>query len=277
MRFCFTIPALLIGLVVAAPHLRAQRFNGLTLSNSFTDGATTGSRIGVALRDIDADRAAALKLGSVTGAEIMAVESGSPAEQAGLKAGDVLLSYNNESIVGAQQLGRLVGETPVGRKVKIEYSRDGKVTTVFATTGARSAHSIFPLTSQTGFDPSFGPGPSDIFLASSTPSPHFSWTNPQLGIECEGLDARNSQLAEFFGVKRGVLVRSVSKDSAAAKAGLRAGDVITQVSGHPVGDPKEVVYFIRQEQHLAKPFPVEVMRDHKQSTVKISFPSDSQE
>jgi len=275
MRSCFTIPALLIGLVVSAAHLPAQRFNGLTLSNPFTDGATTGSRIGVALRDIDADRAAALKLGNVTGAEVMAVESGSPAEQAGIKAGDVLLSYNNESIVGAQQLGRLVSETPVGRKVKIEYSRDGKVTTAIVTTAMRPTHAL--TLANPGFDPNFGPGPNDIFLASSTPSPHFSWSNPQLGIECEGLDARNSQLAEFFGVKRGVLVRSVVKESAAAKAGLRAGDVITQVSGHPVGDPKEIIYYIRQEQHLAKPFPLEVMRNHKESTVKISFPSDSQE
>ena len=275
MRSSFTIPALLVGLVLSAAHLPAQRFNGLTLSNSFTDGATTGSRIGVALRDIDADRAAALKLGTVTGAEVMAVESGSPAEQAGIKAGDVLLSYNSESIVGAQQLGRLVSETPVGRKVKIEYSRDGKVSIAIVTTAARPNHAL--TFANPGFEPNFGADPNGIFLASSTPSPHFSWTNPQLGIECEGLDARNSQLAEFFGVKRGVLVRSVNKDSAAAKGGLRAGDVITQVSGHPVGDPKEVVYFIRQEQHLAKPFPVEVMRDHKQSTVKISFPSDSQE
>lgn len=187
----------------------------------------------------------------------------------------MLLSYNGESIIGAQQLGRLVSETPIGRKVKIEYSRDGKVTAVMVTTAARPAHPLITL--DPGFEPNLGPGPNDIFFASSTPSPRFSWTNPQLGIECEGLDSRNSQLADFFGVKRGVLVRSVNKDSAAAKAGLRAGDVITQVGTHPVGDPKEIVYYIRQEQHLAKPLPLEVMRDHKQSSVKISFPSDGQE
>ena len=114
-------------------------------------------------------------------------------------------------------------------------------------------------------------------LAGSFPNVRYSWTNPQLGIEFEGLDSRNSQLAEFFGVKHGILVRSVAKESAAAKAGLRAGDVIMQVGGHPVADPKEINYYIRQEEHLSKPFPLEVLREHKESTLKVSLNSDSQE
>ncbi len=85
----------------------------------------------------------------------------------------------------------------------------------------------------------------------------------------------NSQLAEFFGVKRGVLVRSVNKDSAAAKAGLRAGDVITQIAGHPVGDPKEIMFYMRQER--AKPFPLDLVRDHKTSVVKVTLGQEGQE
>ncbi len=207
MRSCLAVPVLLAGLLFSAQHLPAQ-------FSLYSEGSQ-GSRIGVGLHDIDANRAATLKLGSVTGVEVVSVDSGSPAEQAGIRVGDVLLSYNGESIVGAQQLGRLVLETPVGRKVKIEYSRDGRVSTVTATTAARPANEPMSFNNLTLN------GPNDGWMMSApVPTPRFSWTNMQLGIECEGLDARNSQLAEFFGVKRGVLVRSVNKDSAAAKSRL---------------------------------------------------------
>ena len=89
----------------------------------------SGSHLGVHLRDIDADRAKVINLGESRGVEVVGVEDGSPAEQAGIKTGDVLLAYNGENILGAQQLGRLVSETPRGRKIKIEYWREGKVST----------------------------------------------------------------------------------------------------------------------------------------------------
>lgn len=255
MRSCFAVLVLAAGLIFPVQHLAAQ----FDLNQS---------RIGVGLHDIDADRAAALRLNSVTGVEVVTVDPGSPAEQAGIRTGDVLLSYNGESIMGAQQLGRLVSETPVGRKVKIEYSRDGRMATVTATTAARQPNAIT-------FNGGISSANEPWVMSMPVPSPRFSWMNMQLGIECEGLDARNSQLAEYFGVKRGVLVRSVNKDSAAAKAGLRAGDVITQIAGHPVGEPKEIMFYIRQER--AKPFPMDLVRDHKTSVVKVTLPQEGQE
>lgn len=64
-----------------------------------------GSYLGVHLVDVDMDRAKVLKLADVRGVEVVAVQDESPAEEAGLKAGDVLLSYNGENIISAQQLG----------------------------------------------------------------------------------------------------------------------------------------------------------------------------
>ena len=63
-----------------------------------------------------------------------------------------------------------------------------------------------------------------------------------LGIECESL---GSQLAGFFGVKDGVLVRSVAKDSAAEKAGIRAGDVIVKVDSEAVTSAHEITSLVR--------------------------------
>lgn len=275
MRSCFAIPALAAGLVCLAEPLPAQ-FNSIQPWHFFSDAGVGGSRIGVALRDIDADRASELKLGSVTGVEVMGVEGGSPAEQAGIRSGDVLLSYNGESIVGAQQLGRMVSETPAGRKVKIEYFRDGKVTTVTAITAAPPKSVLSLDSSPAIFSRDLGGAP-DMAFPIVIPKALFVWTNPWFGIECEALDSHDSQLAEFFGVKRGVLVRSVAKDSPAAKAGIRAGDIVMQIGDHPVADPKDITSYARHEQHLGKPISVEVMREHKTLTVKVSLGQDAQE
>ena len=75
------------------------------------------------------------------------------------------------------------------------------------------------------------------------PRPVVSWRSSILGIEGESLD---SQLADFFGVKEGVLVRSVVKGSAAEKAGLKAGDVIVRVDDTKVATPREVSSAVRE-------------------------------
>jgi serine protease Do len=67
-----------------------------------------GVYLGVQLADIDADRAKALHFDEERGVEIEKVEPGSPADSAGLRAGDVLLTYNGDNFLGARQVGRLV-------------------------------------------------------------------------------------------------------------------------------------------------------------------------
>jgi S1-C subfamily serine protease len=155
--------------------------------------------------------------------------------------------------------------------VKIEYWRDGKVSTVTTITAAYRPFSINLNTEA----PNIG-NPNELFAPGSFPSPIMVWSNP-FGIECEGLNAHDSQLAEYFGVRRGVLVRSVFKDSPAAKIGLRAGDVITQIGDRPVGDSRDISSYVFQKQHAAKPFSVEVMRDHKQVALKANPSQDAQE
>ncbi len=88
-----------------------------------------------------------------------------------------------------------------------------------------------------------------------------------LGIEAESITA---QLAEYFGVKDGVLVRSVVKDSAAAKAGMKAGDVITKVDETSVSQPQEITRALRTLQ-AKKTFPVIVMRNHKEVTLSVTL------
>jgi serine protease Do len=260
MRFYSAIPILAAGLLSIAPRAPAQYLSPQTFNFARDFGAGTGSHLGVSLRDINPDRAQVINFDDSRGVEVVGVEKGSPAERAGIKPGDVLVSYNGENIMGAQQLGRLVSETPRGRKVKIEYWREGKVSTVSAITAGPTIHGTSPTKL-----PGDGMAPDIDFpgiVPGPAPNPRltWTWTNQGLGMECESID---SQLAEYFGVKRGVLVRSVAKDSAAARAGLRAGDVVTRVEGRAVSDPREIRSYAFNDNRTPKAFAVDVTRDHK--------------
>src|SRR5580704_13758692 len=85
-----------------------------------------------------------------------------------------------------------------------------------------------------------------------------TWSSGMLGIEAESL---NPQLGEYFGVKEGVLVRSVVKGSAAEKAGIRAGDVLVKVDDTKVTTAGEVTGAIHASRSK-KTFPIELVRDH---------------
>jgi S1-C subfamily serine protease len=72
-------------------------------------------------------------------------------------------------------------------------------------------------------------------------------------------------------------VRSVAKDSPAAKAGLRAGDVVTRIDEHAVADPRDLTYYVRTEHRSSSPVALTVTREHKPVTVKVTLPQDEQQ
>lgn len=229
-----------------------------------------GSYLGVRLVDIDADRARTLKLPEERGVEVAGVEQGSPAESAGIKQGDVLLNYNGENVLGVQQFVRLVQETPQGRKVRIQFWRDGKTQSTTITTGAPKSRFEMPP-NFVGFavaNPELG----NLFIP-DIPKTLMVWDNLLFGIECEPLD---SQLAQFFGVKRGVLVRSVERGSAAEKAGMKAGDVLTAIGDRTIATPRDMSSYVRSEHQPGKAVSVSLLRDHKQLTLSI-VPSENQQ
>jgi membrane-associated protease RseP (regulator of RpoE activity) len=104
-----------------------------------------------------------------------------------------------------------------------------------------------------------------IFIP-DTPRPHMFWRTPALGIEGEPLEG---QLAGFFGVESGVLVRSVMKGTAAEKAGLKAGDVIQKVDDTKVDTPREISSAIRSLTNK-KTFPLMVRRNHKEISLSVT-------
>jgi serine protease Do len=217
-----------------------------------------GTYLGVSLAEIDANRAKELKLREDYGVEITRVEEGSPAEKAGVKPGDVVLEYNGQRVEGMEQFGRMVRETPPGREVKLTISRDGAPQTLTAMLTSRKVR---------GFSGSFPEGfvMPEISIP-DIPQIYTTLRTARLGVEAESV---GSQLAEYFGVKDGVLVRSVLDGTAAQKAGIKAGDVITRVDGTAVTSPSELSSAVRSASSK-KTYSVELVRDRKPQTVSVT-------
>ena len=231
---------------------------------------TQVSFLGVALADVDADRASRLKLKEERGVEVTSVEDGSPAESAGIERGDVLLTYNGEDILGAQQLVRLVRETPPGRKVKIQLWRNAKQQSVTADIGVSPGRSFGMPANFTGFDL---PSGRNFPMMMEIPTPILVWKNTLLGVELEQLD---QPLANYFGAKGGMLVRSVEKGSPAERAGLKVGDVIISIGSNSTLKARDLSSYFRSRHQAAQSTPIVAIRDHKEVTLNIA-PVDNKE
>ena len=233
------------------------------------------SYLGVAVVELTPDRAKELHLKDERGVEVTCLDADSPAAKAGLKAGDVVLEYNGERVEGGEQFVRLVRETPPGRTAKLSVWRNGGNQTLTATIGQRQP-GIMALTLDGNQLAMEAPMMPEIPVMPSLRMPDMprtlmSWRSPLLGIESEAL---NPQLAEFFGVKEGVLVRSVTANSSAEKAGFKAGDVIIKVEGEKVVSPKEISSIL-QSARAKKNFSITVVRRQKEVVLNIALEENS--
>ncbi len=245
-------------------------------------GPERGAWLGVALADVDAAQAAGLKLPSAQGARVERVEPGSPAEKAGLAAGDVLLRFDGERVRSAAQLARLVRETPDGRSVALEVWRDGTVRQLTAELSPQGARERADVEDE-AFELRV-PTPGDL-----PEVPRFSWRGFGHGLRgFEGLERLGAgprrlgiafqeiegQLAAYFKLEgSGLLVTEVDEGSPAAKAGLRAGDVLLSFDARKLDDGRDLRAAVLQAVP-GQPLPLEVLRDGKklQLTVTLAEP-----
>jgi serine protease Do len=252
------------GLAVSAGYGQsARRANVVTIQRSGS------SYLGIGAIEVSPERAKALNLKEVRGIEVAHVEDDSPASKAGIKEGDVVLEYNGEKVEGVDQLIRLVRETPSGRQISLLIWRNGASETVPVTVGARKSMII-----ETPSGPVAVPTPA---IPPIPPIPPFevprfemSWQSPLIGIEGESLGPQ-PQLADFFGVKDGVLVKSVIKNSPAEKAGLKAGDVVVKVEDTKVSSPREITSVLRSNRGKTS-FTITVVRNKKEIPLNVTLP-----
>lgn len=247
--------ALAAGMTFFAPMAQAQPDDR---PRSVVAIAGSRSFLGVGVVEVNAERVKALNLKEERGVEITRVEENSPAAKAGLKVQDVVLEYNGNRVEGAEQFVRLVRETPTGREVKLQISRNGQVQTLPATIETRKMKAI-----ELGDMNVVVPNMPEIRIPELTGM--MNTRSSMLGVEAESL---NPQLAEFFGVKEGVLIRSVNKGSAAEKAGMKAGDVVTKIEDRKVTTPAEITRALRSIDK--KPVAVSVTREKRDMTVNVT-------
>ena len=163
-------------------------------------GEVRRGRIGVSIQDLTPDLAEALGIDASFGAVVAGVQDGSPAAQAGIQAGDIIVAVDGREISGSADLRNRIGLSPAGSSVEVDYLRDGARQRVSMTVN----------------------GDKD--------SPH-----PTTNTLPDRLAGANFQDASG-----NVLVANVAPGSPAAHAGLRTGDVIVAINRRPVKSVSEL-------------------------------------
>ncbi|WP_374213163.1 Do family serine endopeptidase [Psychromarinibacter sediminicola] len=170
-------------------------------------GETRRGWLGVRIQDVDEDIAESLGLEEANGALVTDVPEG-PAMEAGIEAGDVIVTFDGVDVEDTRQLVRVVGNSPVGKTVRVVVFREGQTQTLSVTLGRREeAESAVPASVEQEAEPE----EKDI-----------------LGITVTRL---NEDLREQLGVAEnlnGLVVTAVDEMSEAYEKGLRAGDLITE-------------------------------------------------
>jgi serine protease Do len=229
--------------------------------------------LGINMRDLDSERAAALKLKEPVGAEVIYVDHDAPAGTAGLKVHDVILQMDGQPIQGVEQLSRMLRETPAGRSVTFLISRDGQQQTITTQLADRAA-----LEQNAWSQRTIIPDPDNDSTYTATPvapASHgfgsgffgaLTFGSPSIGVQ---LDVLGSQLADYFGVKdgQGLLVKHVAANSPASSAGLKAGDVVTKVNGQVMASVNDWAKAIRNNR--GKQVQVTIFRNRREQTLSL--------
>ncbi len=172
-------------------------------------GSVTRAWLGVAIQPVTEEIAASFGFEKAKGALVSDVMAGSPAEKAGLRQGDILVSFDGKEVKDARQLQLAVGEAPIGKAVVAEIFRDGKLLKVnlqLASGDSAEARKPRPAKAAAGW----------------------------LGLDIDELPRSKSQA----GIA-GVIVTAVEPDSAAAGSGLQRGDIILSVNQKKTGNLQE--------------------------------------
>jgi C-terminal processing protease CtpA/Prc len=243
----------------------------------------TQGYLGVDIRDVTEDQVSTLKLKETRGAEIVGVDHDGPACKSGLEVHDVILQMNGQTIEGSEQLRRMLRETPAGRQVTFNVSRDGQPRTITTQMANRDevekqawenrytvpepegSSSIFRLHGNSFFKSS----PSSAGSVKGTHS--FLGTSMLVSSSYTGakLEVMGPQLAEFFGAQgsAGLLVRQVDPNSPAAQAGLKAGDVVVKLNQMQIVSGSDWTKTIHENR--GRQVNIVVLRDKKEQTLTL--------
>jgi len=220
-----------------------------------------GGYLGIETQEVTRENFSKFGLRDVRGVAVEKVADKSPAQAAGVQAGDVIVKFNGEDVTSARKLTRLVGEVDPEHQATLTVLRGGREQNITVTIGKRpmpefnngnfqinmpdmgnmklpDLKSLPQMQNLPDFQnmPDLQNMPNGQFRSFSLPDGQgWAWSSVpggrQIGI---GITPLTKQLAEHFRVDSGVMVTEVRENTPAAKAGLRAGDIILKAGGRTV-------------------------------------------
>jgi len=205
--------------------------------------------IGIYMQDVDEDLAEAFNLDQDRGVFIADVVDDSPADYAGMRNRDVIISVDGKEVGDSDDLTDLLKDYEPGDSVTIKALRRNKEREFAIELGEEDDHSLTIIGNNGNVWTHF----NNQFFSSYG-------SNGYLGVSGSSM---TDQLAEYFGVRYGVLIEEVEEDSPAEHAGLKAGDVITQVDDEQIDSPSDLVEIIGDHED-GDEVVVTVMRDRSE-------------
>ena len=204
---------------------------GHVADNLVQNGKVVRGYLGVGAQDITPSLAESLELKSRAGALVSDVQPDSPAAKAGLKSGDVITAVNGQKVDDANKLTFTVSAAAPGTKLELDLLRDGKVEHVKVTAAERPKN-FAKNAGGRGRDQ--GQGEDDLAANNSD-------EGVLNGVAVGDLDRDTRRSMNLPARLAGAVITDVAADSAAARAGLRTGDVILEINRQPVANAQEAV------------------------------------
>jgi serine protease Do len=184
--------------------------------------------IGVAIQEVTPEIAQSLGLSEPTGALIASVQPDGPAAAAELQQGDVILSFDGQTVSETHELPRIVAATPAGKRVEVVIWREG----------ARKAVNL--TVAQMKDEPKEASNETPPAPAEDSPARRF------LGVQLSSLTEDMRQQLGLADDVRGVVITDIADGSPAAREGLQQGDIIEEVARRKVSSPGEVDRLVQQ-------------------------------
>jgi len=221
-------------------------------------GETRRGWLGVRIQEVSDDIAESLGLNETMGALVVAVDDSGPAKPAGIKSGDVILNFDNQPITTMRELPRIVAETKIGKKVKVEVWRNNKSVTKYV---------VIDRLNESNLVASIDDVP-DVDLDNST--------SLDLGFSLSTLTDDLSQSYDLNDKQKGLVVTVIDEQSDAFKRGLREGDLINVINEQDLYSVDQFVRIIEKYrranrdlmlikavrgQNMIRVFPIKVTND----------------
>jgi len=211
--------------------------------NLVKTGRVTRGYLGVGIQELTPDLATALHLSHSSGALVTTVKENTPADKAGLRQGDTIVRYQDLPISDPRSLQRAVSRTPAGDHARLTVMRDGAEIQLETTIESH---------------------PDAVQVAAKTPATEDSGLS---GLRVTELTPQLASRLHLAGPVQGVVVEAVQPNSPPERAGLRPGDIISQVNRQPVRSLHE---FQRAVSHLVHEQPALFLVNRQGMTVYLT-------